>query len=768
MSYVKYDGALAAVTGAAGLSFFGTDGADTMAGTAAAEAFWGGGGDLMTGGAGDDTFYLKSANDRVVEAIGGGVDRIVAWTSVNLGDHLQIENLTVGGDGTYGAGNALDNIVEGQAGAQQLYGGFGQDVLIGGAGADVFIVNKGEGNDVIQDFAFGQDKVRLKAGLSSFDQVKARMSQAGADVKVDLGGGDALVFRNATVDQFSARDFQLELNPTALGAKTFGDEFSGQVSIWDRESNPNGVWRPDYGYQGSQGVGSYTLVSNDEKQIYTSPYYRDHAGDFSESPFVANPDGTLSIWARPSTNAELFGHGYTSGLLTTKESFSQTYGYFEMRADLPDAAGAWPAFWMLPTDGSWPPELDIMEALTRDSNGLWTTQHSGLGGHTSDGQLSFVPDTTDGFHTYGALWGPSEIVWYVDNVEAFRSATPADMHKPMFLLANLALGGWGGAIDQAGLPAEFKIDYIRAYSLGDVQSQPPVEPTPAPTPTPVPQPEQPDAVGVALTGASWGEVLAGGAGADTLTAGVGGEQLTGGGGGDRFVFKQAAVSHADIRDFQVGVDKLDLSTLLNGYAGTNPVADGRLYLLDDGAGGTNVLVDLDGSGGAWPVYVARLHGVPPSGLTAETLLGGAQAAPPASLPPSTPPGLSLGTGQYADTLAGGAGADTLNAGLGPDRLTGGAGADRFVFDQTPWEASTVHDFAPGVDKLDLSGLLDGAGYVGADPVADGYVKLIANAAGGTWVYFDRDGTAAGDQWGTFIVTVEGVAPTALQANDWIF
>ena len=44
------------------------------------------------------------------------------------------------------------------------------------------------------------------------------------------------------------------------------------------------------------------------------------------------------------------------------------------------------------------------------------------------------------------------------------------MNKPMFMIANLALGGWGGAIDPAQLPAEFKIDYIRAYGLGDGSS----------------------------------------------------------------------------------------------------------------------------------------------------------------------------------------------------------------------------------------------------------------------------------------------------------
>src|SRR5205085_5125559 len=124
--------------------------------------------------------------------------------------------------------------------------------------------------------------------------------------------------------------------------------------------------------------------------------------DFAESPFVSNPDGTLSIWAKPSSNPEIFGYGYTSGEISTKQSFAQTYGYFEMRAELPHTAGAWPAFWLVPADGSWPPELDVMETLSSDPHADWTTQHSAAtGAHTSNGIASFIPDTASGFHTYG-------------------------------------------------------------------------------------------------------------------------------------------------------------------------------------------------------------------------------------------------------------------------------------------------------------------------------------------------------------------------------
>ena len=87
----------------------------------------------MTGGAGDDTYYLKSPTDRAVELAGGGIDKIVAWSSVYLPNFANVENLEVNGDKTYGAGGAGDNIIQGGAGSQQIYGGGGQDILIGSA-----------------------------------------------------------------------------------------------------------------------------------------------------------------------------------------------------------------------------------------------------------------------------------------------------------------------------------------------------------------------------------------------------------------------------------------------------------------------------------------------------------------------------------------------------------------------------------------------------------------------------------------------------------
>ncbi|WP_334161340.1 family 16 glycosylhydrolase [Phenylobacterium sp.] len=674
MAYLKYDGTPASVTSPPTADFYGQAGAETMSGTAAAESFWGADGDRMQGGAGDDTYWLQALHHRleVVEQADGGVDRLAGWQNLSLENFAHIENLFVGLDGIYGAGNGLDNVIEGGDGAQQLYGGGGQDVLVGGPGADVFIVVKGEGNDVIQDFSPAQDVVRLRAGFTSFAEVQARLSQVGGDVKLDLGGGEGLMFRNLTVGQLTAANFKLGLDLTGF-TQTFADDFDG-LSLRDPESAPAGTWRTEYGYQGTQGVGSYTLVSNDEKQIYTSPYFRDHAGDFAETPFAVNGDGTVSIWARPSSNPEIFGYGYTSGLLSTQASFSQTYGYFEMRADLPDAAGAWPAFWLLPVDGSWPPELDVMEALTSDPNAAWTTKHSGLGGHTSEGRQHYVPETADGFHTYGALWTATEIVWYIDGAEVFRAATPADMHKPMFMIANLALGGWGGTIDDGDLPAEMRIDYIRAYQLpappsgggggssggagsggGSVGGGVPVDPDRA------------------LVAKAGGDSLQGGSGNDLLTGGSGKDILRGGSGMDRLSGGEAFDD-------------------LHGNAGDDTVSGGAG---DDWVVGGKDADLLSGDDGDDIVY----------GNIGDDWCDGGEGAD------------LIRGGQGDDRLFGQGGNDWLSGDRGDDTVTGGAGADVFhSFTGAGLDRVTDFRFAEG-DRVQLDpGTAYSVAQVGADVV----------------------------------------------------
>jgi beta-glucanase (GH16 family) len=239
---------------------------------------------------------------------------------------------------------------------------------------------------------------------------------------------------------------------------TFHDEFDQ----FRPRRGQAGVWRTSFGDGSKTDVGARTLAANKEVQVYVDRDWADAAGPIGLDPFTIR-DGVLHIRgdrAPAGLTPRLGGYAYTSGLITTQPSFRQTYGYFEMRAALPRGKGLWPAFWLLPADLSWPPEIDVMESVG-DPSRAYVTAHSKHGkAQGIETRLS-----GEGFHTFAVAWDAKNLVWYVDGAEIGRQPTPPDVNKPMYLLANLAMGGdWAGAPDETtAFPATYAIDYIRAY-----------------------------------------------------------------------------------------------------------------------------------------------------------------------------------------------------------------------------------------------------------------------------------------------------------------
>ena len=117
----------------------------------------------------------------------------------------------------------------------------------------------------------------------------------------------------------------------------------------------------------------------------------------------------------------------------------------------------------------------------------------------------------------------------------------------------------------------------------------------------------------------------GGTGDDIFYTGHNSVVITGGSGGDRYVFQHVPWNNTGhITDFALGIDRLDFSALFAaaGYTGSDPVADGYVRFVSDGAGGTRVLFDADGPGGnPWPSLITTLDHVSPTGLSRTELFG---------------------------------------------------------------------------------------------------------------------------------------------------
>src|SRR5215469_9318569 len=244
-------------------------------------------------------------------------------------------------------------------------------------------------------------------------------------------------------------------------ALTFDDEFNS-LSLWNGTS---GTWDTVAPYVPLNGNG-YSLPSNGEQEWYINSNYAPTA---SVTPWTVN-NGIMTLTAAPAPSSIqplISGYQYTSGQINTSQSFSQLYGFFEMRGQLPAGQGTWPAFWLLPENGSWPPEIDAMEMLGNNPSVYYTSVHSGTASNeVNAGQADTVANTSTGYHTYGVDWEPDFITYYFDGQQVYQTPTPWDMNTPMYMIANLALGGpWGGNVDgSTPFPANMNIDWIRAYS----------------------------------------------------------------------------------------------------------------------------------------------------------------------------------------------------------------------------------------------------------------------------------------------------------------
>lgn len=419
----------------------------------------------LVGGVGDDTYFVWDHTDIVVEGADAGIDTINTYGEhgYSLATSPNVENLTLfGGFGASAHGNDLRNILTGNDGGNLIDGGAADDVLTGGAGRDTFVIRQGEGSDVVTDFKAGQrgDTVDLSGfGFENFADVTAALHQVGSDSILDLGDGSILTFRDSQATSFSANNFSLGVDTASL-VQTFNDDFNS----FDRFSDDSGTWRTRFEWWGD---GAFTLPQNGEQQIYVDTDFRGLTNTEQDAPLGYNPfsieDGKLVITAEPidEPSAATKQYEFTSGMISTQSSFWQTYGYFEMTAELPAGAGAWPAFWMLPVDNGWPPELDILEAFGDQPNQV----HSAVIGSGGTAEAWSQVDTSGGSHSYGMLWTPYEITFYVDGVKTMSTPTTTELHDPMYMIANLAVGGpWAGNADPS-LIAQLKIDEITAYQL---------------------------------------------------------------------------------------------------------------------------------------------------------------------------------------------------------------------------------------------------------------------------------------------------------------
>lgn len=253
------------------------------------------------------------------------------------------------------------------------------------------------------------------------------------------------------------------VGPSAPPVLVFGEEFDGA-------SLDPGRWHTCSWYS----TTTCSIETNNELELYTPDN-------------VAVADGVLTLQARQESAVGWNGktYRYTSGMISSggrqgeiPAGFTFTYGYMEARVRIPAGRGLWPAFWTLPADYSWPPEIDVMEILGHRPKVQEMHYHylDGRGRLRQPGHAWKGPDFSAGWHTFGVDWQPTALVWYVDGVERWRfTDDSAIIATAQYLVLNLAVGGdWPGPPDASTpFPSTLLVDYVRVWDHFGRQSTPP-------------------------------------------------------------------------------------------------------------------------------------------------------------------------------------------------------------------------------------------------------------------------------------------------------
>jgi len=293
-----------------------------------------------------------------------------------------------------------------------------------------------------------------------------------------------LVASNLTVKAIAVAANSSLLVPSTVTSQSFTPNIPSGTLVWSdeftnntaapAEPNPT-VWTYD---TGNSGFGNRELETYCAWGSSTSP-----CSTANPSEYVGT-DGYLHIEAQqPSASA------YTSARLKTQGLFSFQYGRFEVRAQVPEAQGFWPAAWLLGNKiitVNWPAcgEQDVQERVNAAGTPDWNSgaiHGTGFTGGTGLGTLYHFSagETAAQWHTYGMIWSKGSVAFYVDDPAhpyvAYTTSSmnglsgavwPFDAGQSNFIILNLAIGGnWPGPPNASTpFPSEMLIDYVRVYT----------------------------------------------------------------------------------------------------------------------------------------------------------------------------------------------------------------------------------------------------------------------------------------------------------------
>lgn len=246
-------------------------------------------------------------------------------------------------------------------------------------------------------------------------------------------------------------------------------------------------------------LSKFTLVFEDEfdgeeldLSVWTHFRQGVRKGGYWDKEQASLQDGHLVIRSAYKADGK-YGAGFYTDRIDTRRKYEQKYGYFECRCILPAAEGLWSSFWLSSeqikdgTPGTQGTEIDVFESplYYRGRLGLrneLVTSNLHYGGYELGHRYRNVTITRaekpySQFNTYGVEWNPDGYIFYVNGRETGRSSFGGVSEVPEYMLLSTEFDGvdgkpfhgWSGIAkpDAKDLPAEFIVDYVRAYQYTD-------------------------------------------------------------------------------------------------------------------------------------------------------------------------------------------------------------------------------------------------------------------------------------------------------------
>jgi len=346
----------------------------------------------------------------------------------------------------------------------------------GGGDPDVEVeINVPSGNaNTWQNFTFDFANAQLSSGGTP---TNATGTYNRLTIFIDFGATQAGTYRIDDID-----DGSTPTDPNALDV-TYND------LVWADEFDTDGAVNNNNWHHQTIGIENGGWA-NGELQHYT---------DRQDNSFVSG--GFLNIVAKRETITQNgVPRDFTSARLNSKFAF--TYGRIDVRAQLPEGNGTWPAIWTLgknisevgawfETQGfgtvGWPDcgEIDVMEHGLHATNEVSSAIHNRASfGATVNTDTQMLTDVANTFHVYSVNWSPNQITFMIDGVGYYTYRKPAtfvDVNSDgiddgwpfdldQFILLNVAMGGFSGNVDPSFTQSSMLIDYVRVYQNNPILS----------------------------------------------------------------------------------------------------------------------------------------------------------------------------------------------------------------------------------------------------------------------------------------------------------